>query len=140
MHQALTASVIVTTTAVGCYLYRLNSSISTISASDVIVTDSSPASLLESRSYCSVVNPRGHIGRHDTRTIVVTLPASKAHCSDEQILASFVKGFFGGWVFTPERLLFQFLRPSLVQFSRTWISQNPPVHAQCGSGSKSKGR
>jgi len=72
---------------------------------------------MQSKTY-QVVNPRNYVGLHDTRTMVIRLPPSKKDWSDGQILASFVKGFFGGWVFTPERILFQVIRPSLVHFSR----------------------
>lgn len=65
-----------------------------------------------------VVNPRRYVGHNDSRTVVIELPPSKAAWSDEQILAGFVQGFFGGWVFTPERIILQTVRRRLVDFSR----------------------
>jgi hypothetical protein len=38
----------------------------------------------------------------DTRFMTVDIPPNKRDVSDEVLLAQFVKGFFGGWVFFPE--------------------------------------
>lgn len=130
MNKALTISAFATVTAAGYYLHRLHRTLSLVKTSAVTVIDSDPPSLLESRTCRSVVNPRGYPGYHDTRTMMVILPEPKAHWTDEQILASFVKGFFGGWVFTPERLLFQSLKIDLVRFSRTVYLTNALINAK----------
>ncbi|OCL13602.1 hypothetical protein AOQ84DRAFT_359619 [Glonium stellatum] len=51
-----------------------------------------------------IVNPRHHITITDTRTIHLSR-TEVSNISDEEILARFTKGFFSGWIFTPERHL-----------------------------------
>ena len=84
------------------------------------VNDAAPQSFLNSKAH-QIVNPRGHAGSNGARTTVIRLPAGKATDFDhEQILAAFFEGFFGGWVFGPERLVLQLVRRRLVHFSRAW--------------------
>lgn len=117
MIRALQISAVCLTGASAYYFYRLNRAISNVKAASITVVDHNPDSFLESRAHRSVANPRNYFALRDTRSVTIVLPPSKANWSDEQILANFVKGFFGGWVFTPERLVFQAARPDLVRFS-----------------------
>ena len=103
--------------ALGYYLFQAHRQISAVPTSKITVADAVPPSFLRSKAF-SIVNPRGYAGSNDTRSVVIELPQSKASESDEQILANFVEGFFGGWVFAPERLMLQALRRKLVNFSR----------------------
>lgn len=59
-----------------------------------------PASHAASRSF-RIVNPRSHRGLRDTRTIILS-KREIGELGDEEILARFVRGYFGGWVFRPE--------------------------------------
>ena len=55
-----------------------------------------------------IVNPKSHIGLEDSRYIHLSAKEI-GQLSDEEILARYLKGFFGGWIFTPERGLIAFL-------------------------------
>ena len=56
-----------------------------------------------------IVNPKDHIAIGDSRYINLSAK-DIGKLSDEEILARFLKGFFGGWIFTPERGLIGFLK------------------------------
>lgn len=95
--------------------------------SSVNVQQGADLSFLNSQTCSTVVNPRRYQARSDTWSIQLRLPTSKKHYSDELILASFARGFFGGWVFAPEGLVLRALRLSLVHFSGTF---SQPCHAR----------
>ncbi|PVH77616.1 hypothetical protein DL98DRAFT_463419 [Cadophora sp. DSE1049] len=61
-----------------------------------------------SRSF-SIVNPCNHIAVPDSISINL-LKSEIGELTDEEVLARFLKGFFGGWSFLPERTLFGALR------------------------------
>jgi hypothetical protein len=61
----------------------------------------------------SAVNPDHHITVNDTRFVIVSVSNGFSH---EQILAKFLAGFFGGYVFAPERMALRLLRQQLVNF------------------------
>ncbi len=111
--RILAAAVSITTPY---YIYQVSRQISDVYPSTVTVTNTTSASYLESKSHCTV-NPRNCTGLHDTRSIVVELPPTKRAYSDEQILAAYIQGYFGGWVFAPERRALQLLRRRLVNFT-----------------------
>ncbi|KAH9219104.1 hypothetical protein DL95DRAFT_331287 [Leptodontidium sp. 2 PMI_412] len=50
----------------------------------------------------SIVNPNNHISDPDSISIEL-LRSEIGELNDEEILARFLKGFFGGWSFLPER-------------------------------------
>jgi hypothetical protein len=77
-------------------------------------SDSIPAALEQSATNKSVVNPRGHPALNDTRYIDLDVPDE--HVSGEALLSAFVRGFFGGRVFAPERALLRLFRPNMVNF------------------------
>jgi hypothetical protein len=68
-----------------------------------------------SHSLRKIVNPRNHIAVGDSRSIRLSTQGI-GKISDEEILARFLKGFFGGWVFTPERYLILLLQSVGRQF------------------------
>lgn len=53
----------------------------------------------------TLLNPRGNRTEQDRFSVCLVGPAV-AGLSDREILARFTRGFFGGWVFTPERWIF----------------------------------
>lgn len=55
-----------------------------------------------------IVNPRNHIAMKDSYSINLA-KHEIMNLNDEEILARFINGFFGGWIFTPERTLFAIL-------------------------------
>ncbi|KAL2214172.1 hypothetical protein CC79DRAFT_1362954 [Sarocladium strictum] len=91
----------------------------------IIETDSIPDPLRQSRTNRDVVNPREHIALYDTRYMDVQLPSEAKVLNDETLLAAFLRGFFGGRVFAPERALLRFFRPDIVNFS---VIQKSPRH------------
>ncbi|TGO89319.1 hypothetical protein BPOR_0115g00240 [Botrytis porri] len=69
----------------------------------------SPLFTSSSQSFSSIINPRNHI----SVTASYKIRLSKADIRnriDEEILATFTRGFFTGWIFTPERYLIASLR------------------------------
>lgn len=58
--------------------------------------------------------------------MTLRLPVAAKGWSDEQVLARFTKGFFGGWVFRPERVALNIagLQRKLVNF---------PLQGKCSS-------
>jgi len=70
-------------------------------------TDSLSQSCASSLSVRNVVNPRNHKSMMDSRSIRLS-KKEIGDLSDEEILARFFKGFFGGWVFAPEQNLLSF--------------------------------
>jgi len=80
-----------------------------------------------------IVNPRNHQARFDTRSITLLKSEfarkesdKSKYISDEEILASFVKGFFGGWSFTPERGMLAMLRNMGRKFIEAKFSKISP--------------
>ncbi|KAF2465867.1 uncharacterized protein BDR25DRAFT_204293, partial [Lindgomyces ingoldianus] len=73
-----------------------------------------PPSFSSSASIRKTTNPNSCVALTDTRSITLTVPS---RLSDEVILARFMKGYFGGWVFTPERSVLRVWRPDIVRFS-----------------------
>lgn len=61
----------------------------------------------------STVNPHRHITFDDSRSVIV--PVSK-YLTHEQILAKFLAGFFGGYVFAPEAIALRLLGKQFVNF------------------------
>lgn len=60
----------------------------------------------ESSYAMSIMNPRNQeLFQH---RLILKIPAAKlrAGITEKEVLALFTKGFFGGWIFTPERWLF----------------------------------
>lgn len=63
-----------------------------------------PDSFTKSKTVTKIVNPRGFKSWNDSRSVTLRLPPNSKGWSDEQVLARFTTGFFGGWVFGPERV------------------------------------
>ena len=93
------------TTAYASYtstrLYRPSS---TRGRDPIITTTRIPASFAKSSTVTRIINPKGFRSWDDSRSVTLRLPPSAKDWSDEQVLARFTRGFFGGWVFGPERV------------------------------------
>lgn len=83
----------------------------------IIEVDSIPDSLNDSATRKTMVNPHNHTSLVDSRFMDVHVPAAAQALKDEVLLAAFVRGFFGGRVFAPERALLRLSRPDLVKFT-----------------------
>jgi hypothetical protein len=112
-------NILITSTAVACatasiYTARCYSQISTISTRQISSSDQVPLEFKNSKA-AEITNPNKHIAINDSRRITIKLPGP---LSDEEILARYVKGFFGGWWFGPERAALRKLGKVLVNFQR----------------------
>lgn len=63
----------------------------------------------------SIANPKGYPVDQESYSLIIPSSKLKVAISDEEILARFTKGFFGGWSFTLERWFFCLTRLSLLK-------------------------
>lgn len=61
----------------------------------------------------TLLNPRQYPTEQDSFSLRISKRDLRAGISDEEILARFTRGFFGGWIFTPERWFFELTHFSL---------------------------
>ncbi|KAF1845097.1 uncharacterized protein K460DRAFT_405372 [Cucurbitaria berberidis CBS 394.84] len=114
MNRIITISTAVAVAATGTYLYRIQSHISPVPIHRISSSPQIPDALKQSKAALAV-NPNGHVTITDTRFTTLELPN---RLSDEQILARFVKGFFGGYVFGPESGVLRAVGKDLMRFER----------------------
>jgi hypothetical protein len=114
MNKFLATSAAVAFAATGIYVFQACSAISNLSTSHISSSPSIPESLRRSKAT-SIINPNNHVTVDDTRSITLDLPV---RLSDEEILARFVQGFFGGRVFAPERSILRTVGRELTRFER----------------------
>lgn len=93
---------------------------SPLHSNNVTTTLDIPEHLLSSKTLW-VVNPTKFAELRDTRRTTVRVQKGT---SDEEILARYTKGMFGGWVFWPERVFLKTMRWELVRYSRRLYSPN----------------
>lgn len=62
----------------------------------------------------TLLNPRKYPTEQDNFSLWISKRDLRAGISDEEILARFTRGFFGGWIFTPERWFFLLTHFSLM--------------------------
>lgn len=115
------------------YLY--NHPLPASKSQSIVLGDTLPRSCSSSATY-KIVNPRCHQGLTDTRAIFLSAQEI-GQLSDEEILARFTKGYFGGWIFTPELTffkVFQLFRKQLfpVDFSGEWCEMRQTCKLTCG--------
>ncbi|KAF2712122.1 hypothetical protein K504DRAFT_426062 [Pleomassaria siparia CBS 279.74] len=90
--------------------------------------------LRDSKSVSSIVNPNKHISRWSRRSIEVNIAKG---ISDEEILARYVKGFFGGYVLAPERAILRTLRLNIIQSDKLEkLNACPPIWSASQISSK----
>ncbi|KAF2853060.1 hypothetical protein T440DRAFT_505954 [Plenodomus tracheiphilus IPT5] len=113
MKAILAVSTLIALAATGLYHIRqISIAIQDVPTSQIISTASVPESL-DQGSAIAIVNPNKHIPVHDSRHINVQLLNTM---NNEEILARFVKGFFGGHVFAPERSILRAVRQEISRF------------------------
>lgn len=107
------ASALAGLTAIASFCaFRIFESTYTPPDSKILSSDTVPDDFAHSFSG-SVVNPHRHITINDTRSIAIPVSIG---VSQEQLLASFLSGFFGGYVFALERGILRLTRKELVNF------------------------
>ncbi|KND91785.1 hypothetical protein TOPH_03293 [Tolypocladium ophioglossoides CBS 100239] len=144
---AVGSALVVTATA-GIYTALVYRRISVADMRRITSQDYVADSLRGSATIRQLVNPRGHAALEDSRSITLTIPRGQ-RVSDEAILAQFVKAFFGGRVFAPERVGLGLFRQSVGPFNglepaappqQVWDASQlsdqtlPPLHTTLFSG------
>ncbi|KAJ5241999.1 uncharacterized protein N7469_000326 [Penicillium citrinum] len=99
------------------YAYTVHKAVRQIDPQRMTRQQTVSDSLRNSRSVNKIVDPRGGSIVFDTRYISVPIPAHRRDISDQELLARFTKGFFGGAVLRPERTVLRKLRWELVHLS-----------------------
>jgi hypothetical protein len=92
----------------------------------IISSYSIPDSFAQSKGV-KIANPDDHVTINDTRHITIRVPKT---ISDEEILARFVKGFFGGHVLAIERGLLKAKNRELTDLQgmrSSWIIMQPQL-------------
>ncbi|KAJ6440117.1 low temperature requirement protein A [Purpureocillium lavendulum] len=109
------SSAIVATATAGVYAALIYRRVSATPLRTITSADTVSETFAKSATIRELVNPRGHFAWCDSRSVTLELPRREsreekdgAACdegvSDQALLASFVKGFFGGRVFALERI------------------------------------
>ena len=119
--KILTTSFVAAVTAGGVYSFTVSQRVSLVNKSLVTRSTDIPETFKNSRSAAEIVNARKHVYHSDWRWITLDIPAEHRDVSDEVLLAKFVKGFFGGAVLRPERLVLQAAGLNLVRFSSKYL-------------------
>ncbi|KAI1071186.1 hypothetical protein LB507_009553 [Fusarium sp. FIESC RH6] len=116
--KILTTSFVAAVTAGGVYSFTVSQRVSLVDKNLITRSIDIPETFKNSRSAGEIVNARKHVYHSDWRWITLDIPAEHHDVSDEVLLAKFVKGFFGGTVLRPERLVLQAAGLNLVRFSK----------------------
>jgi hypothetical protein len=102
-----------TPTVAGIYLLRIRQEISPVPRSAVKQQRGVPPSFQCDRSLLQTINPKGFELSGDSREVAIDIPD---HVTDEMVLASFARGFFGSYSFAPEGLALNALASSSWSF------------------------
>lgn len=103
--------------AAGAYTAATYRRISTVRSAAITTTHSISPSFQASKAV-HLANPQNFEFAPDSRSITLRVPRNRlAARSDEVLLARALRGFFGGWVFTPERTALRVLKLSPGNFS-----------------------
>jgi hypothetical protein len=65
----------------------------------------------------ALMNPLGYPTQQDSYSLRIPVHKLKHGIGDEEILARFTYGYFGGWIFMPERSLITVFKPSITDLS-----------------------
>jgi hypothetical protein len=77
----------------------------------------------KSHTIRNLVNPRNHVTKGDSHSIVLTLCPKHGAPSEEDVLSTFLKGFFAGPVFLPEGIALSLFSILKVSYSRKSITR-----------------
>jgi len=119
MRALIVSSTAAALAATGIYhLINIRNATGNVPARQIISSDRISDSLAQSKAV-KIVNPYDHVPIHDTRNITIRVAET---LSDEEILARFVKGFFGGHVLGLERGLLIATKKEITRFEGMNIS------------------
>ncbi|KPM34800.1 hypothetical protein AK830_g11771 [Neonectria ditissima] len=142
--RVIASSVLAALAAGGTYGFLVHRRISATDASKITIFDTTPDSFQQSLSVSEIVNARKHQQVEDSRFITLEIPPQHQHITDEVLLARFAKGYFGGLVLSPERILLKAIGLNLTKFTtienqatvaRFWSTKDlsdhklPPLHS-----------
>jgi|SRR5690242_7659535 len=94
------------------YGFHIHSAIALPPGLAIVTSNRLPETFAHSFAV-SVTNPNRHVTVDDTRSAIIPVPHGLSH---EQILAKFLSGFFGGYVFAPERSALRLFGKQIVNF------------------------
>lgn len=77
----------------------------------------STAPTQDSSFAAHIINPRARPATREIFTYRLPIHHLKECVSEEEILARWCRGFFGGWTFTPERIFFKITGIAWTKFS-----------------------
>jgi hypothetical protein len=102
------------------YLAAIYNEVSPVPSKSISVSHTPPASMRTSDTARTVVNPRGFASAGDARWATISVPKS---VPNEQLLAMFLKGFFGSYIFAPEAAVLNTLGRASVTFSGNYYDE-----------------
>ncbi|RGP62370.1 hypothetical protein FSPOR_9416 [Fusarium sporotrichioides] len=112
--KILATSFVAAVTAGGIYSFTVSRRVSPVDKNLITRSQDIPESFISSKSAGEILNAKKHVYHSDWRFITLDIPAEHENVSDQVLLAKFVKGFFGGAVLRPERLILQTVGLDLV--------------------------
>ncbi|KAF5231330.1 hypothetical protein FAUST_9300 [Fusarium austroamericanum] len=115
--KILATSFVAAVTAGGVYSFTVSRRVSLVDKNLITRSEDIPESFISSKSAGEILNAKKHVYHSDWRFIILDIPPEHEDVSDQVLLAKFVKGFFGGAVLRPERLILQTVGLNLVHFS-----------------------
>lgn len=96
------------------YSFTIYKRLSLTNRSLITTTETVADSFRTSATIRNFVNPHGHVACEDSRSITLSASAGSKVPSEEVLLSKFVNGFFGGRVFSLERIGLQLLNRQIV--------------------------
>ncbi|UZP35546.1 hypothetical protein NXS19_003362 [Fusarium pseudograminearum] len=116
--KIIATSFVAAVTAGGVYSFTVSRRVSLVDKNLITRSENIPESFISSKSAGEILNAKKHVYHSDWRFITLDIPPEYEEVSDQVLLAKFVKGFFGGAVLRPERLILQTVGLDLVRFSK----------------------
>ncbi|KAG7111614.1 hypothetical protein HYQ44_009809 [Verticillium longisporum] len=113
---AAAAAIALSTIITAKHILQVYTRISAAPRRNITEVDVNPASFLQSVTVTQHVNPGAHPALHDCRHMDVSIPEHARSLTDQVLLAAFVRGFFGGKVFAPERAVLKIAKLDLLNY------------------------
>ncbi|KAL6788812.1 hypothetical protein J3E68DRAFT_444540 [Trichoderma sp. SZMC 28012] len=88
----------------GAYALRLRDSLRQTNPRHIQSSVAVSESLVDSSTVRRLVNPRSHVSKGDSHSIILSMCSRKNVASEKDLLSTFVTGFFSGPVFLPESI------------------------------------
>jgi hypothetical protein len=105
----LISSLALPATALLISTYLYNAPLPARKTRTIRTSDSLSPTCSNSHSLRHIVNPRNHVSATDSRLITLS-KTEIGNLTDEEILSRFLKGFFNGYIFLPEKGIISLFR------------------------------